>query len=95
MTCKQQAKCCIIHGLHSTRRKQANTENINILPKDEHFLAMQSAWNAMIKIHSENIVPLPLPLPKWTDDTKSESIEKGDLIYMMKREQSTFALCKI
>ena len=47
----------------------------------------------MIKIHSENIVPLLLPLPKWTDDTKSESIEKGDLIYMMKREQITFVPC--
>ena len=47
----------------------------------------------MIKIHNENIVPLLLPLPKWTDDTKSESIEKGDLIYMMKRERITFVPC--
>jgi hypothetical protein len=30
-----------------------------------------------------------LPLPKWISHSRNESLEKGDLIYMKKREQSS------
>ena len=58
-----------------------------------HFLTMQATWNAMIKIHTEIIIPLLLPLPKWESETRSEKINEGDLIYMKRKEQSSFSPC--
>jgi hypothetical protein len=60
---------------------------------NSHFMAMQSTWNLMIKIHNEIIVPKLLLKPKWASEKNSEKIEVGDLVYMMRKGQNNFSPC--